>query len=152
MGKKIALEVQGEMNALHLIWTLLDMVLEEIPHAGALQQERYNTLVAVQEAATNVIRHAYKGVLSQPFRVEMELEGPRLLVTLVDQGPPFDPTRVENEPDENHPEEGGYGIFFMRSVMDRIQYFRRGETNVLEMARDFSPSLSPAGAPGEVRE
>ncbi|GEM_PF-1632084 len=150
MGKRIALEVQGEVNALHLVWSLLDQVLGELPRAGGLQQERYNTLVAVQEAATNVIRHSYGGRLHKPFRVEMKLDGPRLVVTLVDQGPPFDPTCIHCEPDEDHPEEGGYGIFFMRSVMDRIHYSRVEDKNVLEMVKDFSQALSPAGSPGEV--
>ncbi len=150
MAKRIALEVQGEVNALHLVWNLLDQVMEDLPRAENLQQERYNTLVAVQEAATNVIRHSYGGSLTKPFRVEMELEGTRLAVTLVDQGPPFDPTCVQCEPDEDHPEEGGYGIFFMRSVMDRIRYSREEDRNILEMVKDFSPALSPAGSSGEV--
>ena len=151
MGKKIGLEIQGELDALHLIWTLLDQILEEIPQSGSLQQERYNTLVAVQEAATNIIRHSYRGDLDKPFRVEIDLEGSRLRVTLIDQGPPFDPTCVECEPDEERPGEGGYGIFFMRSIMNEIRYSRRNETNFLEMAKDFSRGPSYAGSPGEVR-
>ena len=149
MTKQVSLEIRGELDALHLIWTLLGQVMEAIPQARPLQQECYNTLVAVQEGATNVIRHAYGGILDRPFRVEILVEGPRLQVSLVDVGPPFDPTQVEVFPKEERPEEGGYGIYFMRTVMNEIRYARVGETNVLTMVKDFSLHPVPAGPPGE---
>jgi len=146
MSKRVALEIQGELDALHLIWTLLDQVMGGISDPPPPKQERYNTLVAVQEAVTNVLRHSYGGDLSRPFRVELVIEGNRLTITLVDFGPPFDPTVVEVQPDESKPGEGGYGIFFMRTVMNQIRYSREDGANILVMVKIFTPEPSPAGS------
>jgi len=136
--KKIGIEIQGELDALHIIWSLLEEILNEIPEVRHREDERYTTLVAVQEATTNVIRHAYKGDFSNPFKVEIEALGPKVTITIIDYGPPFDPDFHMKEPNEEDPAEGGYGIYIMKSVMDTIEYKRMEDKNYLIMVKDFS--------------
>jgi len=81
-------------------------------------------LQAVDEAATNIIVHGYRG---QPGTIEIEIrrEGDSLLVRLRDQATPFDPTAVP-PPDLTLPLEkrplGGMGIYLARQLMDEMTH------------------------------
>jgi glutamate/tyrosine decarboxylase-like PLP-dependent enzyme/anti-sigma regulatory factor (Ser/Thr protein kinase) len=90
-----------------------------------------DVLLAVDEAATNVILHGYRG--QEGFlEVEVGREGDALVVRLRDEAPPFDPTTVA-PPDRTLPPEQrvleGMGIYFVRQVMDEVTHratLRRG--------------------------
>ena len=95
-------------------------------------------LLAVDEAATNIIVHGYK---RQQGRIEIEMrpEGPDLIIVLRDEAPLFDPTRHPS-PDLTLPLEqrqpGGLGIFLMRQVMDEVTHRpRAGGGNELIMIK-----------------
>jgi serine/threonine-protein kinase RsbW len=81
-------------------------------------------VLAVDELVTNIIVHGYEG---QPGSIEIELRsiGADLQIRLIDQSPPFDPTRVP-DPDTTLPLEerplGGMGIYLARKIMDRMTY------------------------------
>ena len=81
-------------------------------------------LQAVDEAATNIIVHGYRG---QPGMIEIEVrrEGDSLVVRLRDQATPFDPTAVP-PPDLTLPLEkrplGGMGIYLARQLMDEMTH------------------------------
>lgn len=72
--------------------------------------------VAVAEACTNAIRHS----LNDLFHVEFELEEGKLSISVKDEGRGYDANKL-NEPDLLNPkEEGGLGIFIIRSLMDEV--------------------------------
>jgi serine/threonine-protein kinase RsbW len=80
--------------------------------------------LAIDEAVTNIIIHGYQGV---PGIIELEVrrDGERLLVTIRDQAPLFDPTTVPR-PDLSIPLDrrpfGGMGVHLMRESLDGIHY------------------------------
>jgi serine/threonine-protein kinase RsbW len=93
---------------------------------------------AVDEAATNVIVHGYRGA---PGVIDLtaELVGDDIVVTLEDRAPTFDPTTVP-EPDLSIPplrrRPGGMGVHLMRLAMDRIEHRPRpGGGNILMLTR-----------------
>jgi serine/threonine-protein kinase RsbW len=97
---------------------------------------------AVDEAATNVIVHGYRGGPGW-LDVTAELEGDRIVVTLEDAAPSVDPTLVP-EPDLTIPPEhrrpGGMGVHLMRLAMDEVHHAPRpGGGNILTMARRLDP-------------
>jgi serine/threonine-protein kinase RsbW len=79
-------------------------------------------LLAVDEAATNVIVYGYR---DRPGEIEIEVgrQGSALVIRLRDQAPPFDPTAVP-PPDLDRPLEerapGGLGIYLMRQAVDEV--------------------------------
>lgn len=83
-----------------------------------------DVVLAVDEAATNIILHGYQG---QEGIIEIEVvqEGDALVVRLRDETVPFDPTSVP-PPDLTVPLEqrapGGLGIYLIRQVMDEVMY------------------------------
>lgn len=107
-------------------------------------KERYLVELAVMEACTNIIRYAYPA--SQPGRLGISLapEEEAIEILLMDEGPPFDPTRVP-PPDLSRPREGGYGIFLMRAIMSSITCNRRGSRwNCLRLVRELPRSVGHA--------
>jgi anti-sigma regulatory factor (Ser/Thr protein kinase) len=99
-----------------------------------------DVLLAVDEAATNVIVHGYRG---QEGFVEIEVgrEADALVVRLRDEAGPFDPTSVL-PPDVTLPPEQrvleGMGIYLIRQVMDdmthRITLQRGNELTLVKRA------------------
>jgi serine/threonine-protein kinase RsbW len=97
---------------------------------------------AVDEAATNVIVHGYRGEAGW-LEVTTELVGDRIVVTLEDEAPAFDPTAVA-EPDLTVPPEhrrpGGMGVHLMRLATDELRRApRSGGGNILTMSRRLDP-------------
>jgi len=103
--------------------------------------------LAVDEAATNIIDHAYggegKGEIECSYRVIPE----GLEVILHDHGKPFDPEAVA-EPDlVSDPccrKPGGLGMHFMRSLMDSVKFSFNGHGgNLLTMTKLQKKALEP---------
>jgi serine/threonine-protein kinase RsbW len=81
-----------------------------------------STVLAVDEAASNIVTHGYQG---QPGDIEIDVQHERIALTIClrDQAPPFDPTSVP-APDLTAPLEqrvaGGLGIHLIRQTMDKV--------------------------------
>jgi serine/threonine-protein kinase RsbW len=83
-----------------------------------------DVLQAVDEAATNIILHGYRG---QPGEIEIEMDQDHgaLVVCLRDRAFLFDPTRVP-PPDLTLPLEarrvGGLGVYLIRQFTDQMTW------------------------------
>jgi anti-sigma regulatory factor (Ser/Thr protein kinase) len=104
---------------------------------------------AVDESATNVIRHGYRGM---PGRLEVAVErsGAELIIALRDEAPPFDPT-LHPAPDLEAPlmsrRPGGFGIHLARSCVDRVTHrVRVPQGNELRLIRHLEPSTQESHA------
>ncbi len=94
--------------------------------AGAPQEAIDAIVLAVDEAATNVIQHGYiENGRNGSIEIEVVLKPGCLCVILRDDAPPFDPSSVP-DPDLTLPLElrpiGGLGIFLMRKKTDALAY------------------------------
>lgn len=78
-------------------------------------------LLAVTEAVTNVIRHAYSNDATRPIDLEVLAEDGTLRLDLVDYGEFVDPKYIESRPlDDVRP--GGIGVHLIKSTMDNVEY------------------------------
>jgi serine/threonine-protein kinase RsbW len=97
----------------------------------------FNVNLALDEVVTNIIRHGYDDDRSERrIGVVLELAGNTLLVTVTDDGKPFDPLQippVDVEAAIEHRPIGGLGIHLVRSLMDSLEYRRDTNRNVLLM-------------------
>ncbi len=95
--------------------------------------------LAVDEACSNVLRHAYCGDTSRRLRINFTLTPDSLISELHDFGIGFDPNSVP-APDLENLKPGGLGIHLMRTVMDEIDYVQSDlEGNTLRLVK-FRPS------------
>jgi serine/threonine-protein kinase RsbW len=103
---------------------------------------RGDLVQAVDEAASNIIRHGYRG---RPGTIDLtaELDGDDIVITLQDDAPPFDPTAVPAPDLDVHPGQrrpGGMGIHLIRHAVDRFEHRPRpGGGNILTLTRSRVP-------------
>jgi anti-sigma regulatory factor (Ser/Thr protein kinase) len=102
---------------------------------------------AVDESATNVLLHGYKGVPG-PLDIVLERRDGSVAVSVRDQGPPFDPTTWP-EPDLDRPlagrTPGGLGIHLTRASVDSIEHESVEPTgNQLTLVRSLEPGSREA--------
>jgi anti-sigma regulatory factor (Ser/Thr protein kinase) len=76
--------------------------------------------LAIDEALTNIIRHAYQGGPGK-MTVSVAANDDKIEIVLEDQGAKFDPTLVPSPELPRH-RPGGLGVHFIRTIMDQMIY------------------------------
>jgi len=99
----------------------------------------YNIQLATDEAASNIIEHAYEGVNDGVIELSCGMESKGLKIILVDHGDSFDPSGVpmpDLKADLSDRKIGGLGIFLMRKLMDEVHYeSNSNKSNTLTMLK-----------------
>jgi serine/threonine-protein kinase RsbW len=81
--------------------------------------------------------------------VEVGVQGGDVVLTVRDEGPGFDPNAIANPlAPENLLRPGGRGIFYMRSLMDSVEY-RFGATGGTEVVLRKRVTGAAASRPEE---
>ena len=81
-------------------------------------------VLSVDEALTNIIKHAYKGADDRRIDVEFEMLGAPpegLQVRIRDYGEYVDPSQIKSR-DLEDVRPGGLGVHIMTECMDRVQF------------------------------
>ena len=82
-------------------------------------------ILAVDEACSNVIKHAYKYSPEGEILVTVSSDKSKFTISITDEGTQFDPKTVA-DPDlqEYHDQKriGGLGMFLMKKLMDDVEY------------------------------
>ena len=99
---------------------------------------RRSLSVALDDLLNNTIAYGFAGREGGEVRVEVELRADRLCATLTDDGRPFNPLDTAAPDTGLSVEErqvGGLGIHLVRRMMDEVGYQRRGDHNVVTLAK-----------------
>lgn len=105
---------------------------------GFPDEEAQFIILAVDEACSNVIRHAYDGRTDGEVMLSCSSKDNRIEFLLVDKGRSWQAD--EHRPrslDEVRP--GGLGIHLIRSVMDEVRYGTSERGNELFLAKSLRP-------------
>ncbi len=100
----------------------------------AIEQVR----LAVDEACTNVIKHAYQFDKSKKIDISVGKKNQEMWVSITDEGISFDPSKyVEPDLEKRIKERkrGGFGIYLIKKFMDKVEYKKSGSTNELKMSK-----------------
>ena len=96
--------------------------------------------VAIDEIFGNIAYYAYgKGSGNATIQIEMEDNPPKITLTFIDQGIPYNP--LENKDpditlDIEDREIGGLGIFLVKKTMDELSYeYADGQKYILTMKK-----------------
>jgi serine/threonine-protein kinase RsbW len=110
--------------------------------AGFSDTEVRNLGLALSEACANVIKHAYHGQPNHPIELHLTVDEARVELAIRDRGTKFNLTSYQ-PPDLDEPQEGGYGIFIIRSLMDEVEYDTSAEQGTtLRLVKYRSRSIS----------
>lgn len=111
----------------------------EAQQAGLDDAAVYQVEMAVDEACSNIIEHAYGGEGKGNIDCTCRCEADSLVIVLADEGKSFDPEQIkppdlqaELEDRESH----GLGLFFIREWMDQVEFkFLPSVGNVLTLVK-----------------
>jgi len=114
------LAVASRFENIELVQAVVDDLLVRLQLG---EEDRHWIGLAVREAVANAIKHGNGGDPEKQVECEVKLEGDEVVVTVRDEGKGFDPSAVADPLlPENLLRPGGRGIFYMRSLMDRVEY------------------------------
>lgn len=100
--------------------TLCRLALTGIARVRELPDEVLADLkLALTEAASNSVRHAYSGDHTGVVEISYELHHDRLVIEVTDEGEGFDPAAADGPPEELS--EGGLGIAIIRAIADEVE-------------------------------
>ncbi len=136
-------------NDTEYLATVREEVTKVVGESAFSERDRKLIIVAVDEAVTNIMEHAYDNDLEGELDVELILEydATRFEVTIRDSGKEFDPRTLTVPDVRAHVKKGskhGLGIFLIRQIMDEINYnFIQGVRNELQMIKYVDRSKRP---------
>ncbi|MEW5994170.1 MAG: SpoIIE family protein phosphatase [Candidatus Zixiibacteriota bacterium] len=116
-------------------------VREACTAAGLPRKDITAVLLAIEEGATNIIRHAYlyeKGVLRLRIAVYKQL----IVFSLIDTGRSFQASgsgRLDLNRLVETGRKGGLGFYMIQKIMDSVEYISASGTNELRLIKRISP-------------
>lgn len=81
--------------------------------------------LAVDEACTNVIKHAYKFDPAKELLITIKENDSMFQVSILDNGKQFNPAEVSAPNMKEYLTQfrrGGLGVYLMKSLMDKVEY------------------------------
>ncbi len=116
-----------------------NFVAEVAREGGFTEKAIYSLQLAADEAASNIIEHAYQGVANASLQITCDMQDDELIITMRDSGKPFDPSNVKQpnlKAGLSKRQIGGLGVYLMRKIMDEVRYESNTKTgNLLTMTK-----------------
>ena len=114
------LALASRFENIELVQAVLDDLLTELDLG---EDARHWIGLAVREAVANAIRHGNEADPDRHVEVDLGTEDEEVVIRVRDQGPGFELDDVGDPLDpDNLLKPGGRGIFYMRSLMDTVDY------------------------------
>lgn len=116
------LTVSSSTDNLSAIRNFMETTAQE---SGFGKEDIGKIILAVDEACTNIIKHAYNYSEKGTININVKLQNSRFSISISDKGKSFNPELIP-EPDlrEYHEQKkvGGLGMFLMKKLMDDVVY------------------------------
>jgi serine/threonine-protein kinase RsbW len=135
----LKMELRSNPETLCVVRGALSQLTERL---GFSESECRAVVLGVDEALTNIIRHAYEGQTEQPIevlfhRIEVPPRGgsnEALEIILLDRGKKVDQAKLEGRALEDV-RPGGLGLHFIRETMDEVEFRHTDGKNQLRLVK-----------------
>ena len=100
----------------------------------------HDVTLAMEEIFSNIVFYGFGDDLDHHITLHLVIEGDALILTLQDEGIPFNPLNVQIGPRDKPLEErdkGGMGITLAKNLMDQMEYRRERGKNILRMEKRY---------------
>lgn len=120
--KQYRLKIPSHKENLELIRNFVSNVARKV---GFNNEDVNKIELAVDEACTNVIEHAYQHNEEYDINIAIKIDYQKLTIIITDRGKSFNPEDIELPDMESYLAElrvGGLGIYLMKTLMDKVEY------------------------------
>ena len=100
----------------------------------------FNLNLVLEEIISNIFKYAYEEDEEKEVLINMKFTEKSLIIRIEDEGISFNPLNHEEPDTEMELEEreiGGLGIHLVKNIIDKIDYSRVGQKNVLTLIKNF---------------
>jgi serine/threonine-protein kinase RsbW len=119
-----------------------DFVSKKASAAGLSKEDIENIMLAVDEACTNIIKHAYKSYNDGEIVINLEFNAQKILISIIDYGNTFNPDSVPDPDLQKYYKNGrvgGLGMYLMKTLMDDVKYISvPGEYNKVLLSKKIN--------------
>ncbi len=118
-----------------------EFIAKRAEEFGFNEKQISDIRLAVDEACTNIIKHAYDYDESKKVEIKTGYRNDRLWVSLSDTGEAFKPENY-SKPDLRKQmksrKRGGVGVYLIKKLMDEVEYSQEADVNVIRMYKNRS--------------
>lgn len=115
-----------------------DFVAGHAINSGFQEDDIADIRLAVDEAYTNIIKHAYNNDKQKSVDIELGYNNTEFWVALLDTGDAFNPKNYD-KPDIRQKikekKRGGVGVYLIRKLMDDVEYQTDNTINTIRMTK-----------------
>lgn len=126
-----------------------DFIASAARSTGIKEDIVENIILAVDEACSNIIKHAYKRDPEGEIKINLELTNGKFIVIIQDEGNSFEPDSVPDPDLQKYYRQrrvGGLGMYLMKSLMDDVEYISvPGKFNKVLLTKNISAAQTNAG-------
>ena len=123
-----------------------EFVLKIAAKAGFNEETQEQIALAVDEACTNVIKHAHHHDARRLMDIQIRTDANKMKITITDKGRGFDITKLKDPDIEKFIKEsrhGGLGIYLIKTLMDEVDYeFKPGVKNQVQLTKYLQKSVT----------
>ena len=135
----LSIRVANDLKELAVIAEQVDEFCGQREIAPAVA---YQVNLSLDELLTNTINYGYEDGARHEIRIDLSIEGTRLLVRIEDDARQFDltdtdPNRADTDSGLDQRMPGGLGIFLVHQMMDTVSYRRENNRNVVLLGKKF---------------
>jgi serine/threonine-protein kinase RsbW len=124
---------------LELLIDMISWVRKHAEHFGFQEHDLSRIELATEEALVNIINYAYPNTTGEILLLcKKDSDENKFHLELRDKGTPHNPLLRSSADIEAPIEErgiGGYGVHFMKTIMDELSYTHDGNFNSLKMMK-----------------
>lgn len=122
-------------------------VLKIAAKVGFNEETQEQIALSVDEACTNVIKHAHHHNARRLMDIKIETDANKIKITITDKGKGFDITKLQDPDIEKYIKEskhGGLGIYLIKTLMDEVNYeFNPGVKNQVQLTKYLQKPIIP---------
>ena len=141
--EKFKLKIPSVTENLYLI---REFIINIAAKAGFTEEVQEQIALAVDEACTNVIKHAHKFDASRPIDIIVSINSTKLSINISDKGTGFDTAKLQTPDIKEYAKKSkhsGLGIYLMKTLMDKVEYdFNPGIKNQVQLTKFFNTQKS----------
>ena len=119
---------------------IIDAITQIADSASCPPVVVHDVTLAMEEIFSNIVFYGFGDDLDHHITLNLVVEGDKLILTLQDEGIPFNPLNVQIGPRDKPLEErdkGGMGITLAKNLMDQMEYRRERGKNILRMEKRY---------------
>lgn len=138
--KSSSLEITSDHKNLEAARAFIAESCVDFHHSMIDEDEMHMLILAVNEAITNIITHAYNEEKDKRILISLEVYDNHIAVTLTHWGKAFDPTN-EPPPSFDGSRDHGFGLYIIDNCVDEVKYIFRqekGNAIILKKVKDTS--------------